>query len=141
MLADEARKLFTIFRDAGGGRRMSLDELSRSPIQKWRPDKPGGRREFGSDRGHQARFIVALMDGEAPVRIASADERQRDAGGLASNDGLADPQLRLSQRGHGGAPRPASRLPPHRHAQPRLATWRTMGCRYPIRSRSASDRT
>jgi hypothetical protein len=72
------------------------DKLSRSLVQKRLPEKPGGRRELGSDRGNKARSIVPLMNREAPLGITPADEQGCNGGGITVDDGATDPQLRLS---------------------------------------------
>src|SRR6266540_4383751 len=81
------------------------------------------------------------MDREASFGIASPNEQGYDAGGITAADGVAKPQLRLSQRGHGAAPELAFALRPRPRARPRPTEWRMTGCRCPTRSMSASDRS
>src|SRR5262249_39441459 len=58
----KAGKLLTIFRNARGGGRMLPDKSLRRLVQKRHPEKPGGRRELGPDRGDEARSIVPPMN-------------------------------------------------------------------------------
>src|SRR6516165_2369440 len=130
----KAGKLLTVFRNARGGGRMSPDKFLRGLVQKQHPEKPGGGRELGPDRGDEARSIVPLMNRKAPSGITPTNEVGWNAGGITVDDGAADPQLRLSQRRHGGAPGLASGLRPRPRAWPRPARRQTAEYRYPIRS-------
>src|SRR6516225_5100148 len=130
----KAGKLLAIFRNARGGGRMLPDKFLRRLVQKRHPEKPGGRRELGPDRGDEARSIVPLMNREASSGITPTNELGWNAGGITIHDGAADPQFRLSQRQHGGAPGLALGLRPRPRACLRPAGRQTAECRYPIRS-------
>src|SRR5262244_3134405 len=88
---------------------MLPDKFLRRLVQKRHPEKPGGRRELGPYRGDEARSIVPLMNREAPSGITPTNELGWNAGGITIHDGAAGPQLRLSQRQHGGAHRASVR--------------------------------
>src|SRR5262245_23078276 len=91
MLREKVRELLTVFRNAGAGGRVLPDEFLCGLDQNWRPEKPGGRWEFGPDRGDEACSIVPRVNCEAPCGITSAHEQGRNGRDLTVDDGTAHP--------------------------------------------------